>query len=346
MFEQAVRHLVEHQPHVLIADFLGHGVERHGREAGVQRPHHPRQYGAVADTRVEYPKRRRGRLQIAELEGNPVCDLGLLAAGRDEQEIFLPVVEKPEAGGRCVGRGGGAVDRLCGRRRPAWRGRRRATILRQIGADLVEGAGGDLCAVAQARHQLAIVDDAAPERGFGCARRAAIIPDFAENLIGGCAGLTLTFLDPHGDLARLSALAAIKGRPSSYVNHNRSGQQAWARAHRSLSVPPAAHRARREKNEISTGSVTRITTGASIMPVTTTTASGFCTCEPMPSDSAAGSRPTPATTQVISTGRSCNSPVRITALMRSMPSSMSWLNCERMIMPSITAMPNSAMKPI
>src|SRR5712671_3079919 len=114
---------------------------------------------------------------------------------------------------RSAGGVGCAVDRPCGRRRPAWRGRWRATILRQIGADLVEGAGGDLCAVAQSRHQLAIVDDAPPERGFGRARRAAIIPDLAENLIGGCAGLTLTFLDPHGDLARLSALAAIKGRP-------------------------------------------------------------------------------------------------------------------------------------
>ena len=67
----------------------------------------------------------------------------------------------------------------------------------------------------------------------------------------------------------------------------------------------------------------RITTGASIMPVTTTTASGFCTCEPMPCESAAGNSPTPATTQVINTGRSCNSPVRTTALMRSKPSSMS-----------------------
>jgi len=63
--------------------------------------------------------------------------------------------------------------------------------------------------------------------------------------------------------------------------------------------------------------VIRITSGASIMPVTTTIASGFCTCEPMPSDTAAGNSPTPATTQVISTGRSCNSPVRITARIRS-----------------------------
>ena len=73
----------------------------------------------------------------------------------------------------------------------------------------------------------------------------------------------------------------------------------------------------RENTEISTGSVTRMTIGASIMPVTTTTASGFCTCEPIPADSAAGNRPMPATTQVISTGRNCNSPVRITARIRS-----------------------------
>ena len=77
------------------------------------------------------------------------------------------------------------------------------------------------------------------------------------------------------------------------------------------------HRARRENTEISTGSVTRITSGASIMPVTTTTASGFCTCDPIPADSAAGNSPTPATTQVISTGRNCSSPVRITARIRS-----------------------------
>jgi len=82
------------------------------------------------------------------------------------------------------------------------------------------------------------------------------------------------------------------------------------------------------------------------MPATTTTASGFCTCDPIPADSAAGNSPTPATTQVISTGRICSWPVRITARTRCTPSSISWLYCDRMMMPSITAMPNSAMKPI
>ncbi|MEH2569602.1 hypothetical protein V1289_009229 [Bradyrhizobium sp. AZCC 2289] len=64
------------------------------------------------------------------------------------------------------------------------------------------------------------------------------------------------------------------------------------------------------------------------MPATTTTASGFCTCDPIPDDNAAGSRPMPATTHVIKTGRNCSSPVRRIALPRSMPSSMSWLYCE------------------
>ena len=67
----------------------------------------------------------------------------------------------------------------------------------------------------------------------------------------------------------------------------------------------------------------RMTAGASIMPPTTTTASGFCTCDPMPVDIAAGKRPTPAITQVISTGRICSSPVRRIAAVRSTPAAIS-----------------------
>ena len=43
----------------------------------------------------------------------------------------------------------------------------------------------------------------------------------------------------------------------------------------------------------------------------------FAPASRCPRDSAAGNSPTPATTQVINTGRSCNSPVRITARTRS-----------------------------
>ena len=66
-----------------------------------------------------------------------------------------------------------------------------------------------------------------------------------------------------------------------------------------------------------------MTMGASVMPPTTTMASGFCTCEPMPVETAAGNRPMPAITQVISTGRICSSPVRTTAAARSSPLSIS-----------------------
>ncbi len=82
----------------------------------------------------------------------------------------------------------------------------------------------------------------------------------------------------------------------------------------------------RKHNAINAGSVIRMSSGASAMPPTTTTASGFCTCDPMPEDSAAGSSPTPAMTQVISTGRICSSPVRNTAASGSIPSRTSWLN--------------------
>ena len=62
-------------------------------------------------------------------------------------------------------------------------------------------------------------------------------------------------------------------------------------------------RFRREKRSISTGITSKIKNGAKKLPPTTTTASGFWTCEPMPVEMAAGKRPTQATMQVIVTGR-------------------------------------------
>jgi hypothetical protein len=82
-------------------------------------------------------------------------------------------------------------------------------MLGQIGANLVERAGGDLGAVAQPRYQLAVVDDEPAESGFGRARRAAIVPALTETLIGGSGGgPALVFPDPHGDLLRLSSLGS------------------------------------------------------------------------------------------------------------------------------------------
>ena len=78
----------------------------------MHRPHHPRQHGAVADAGIEDAKRRRRRLQIAEFERDAVADLGLLAAGRDEQQVFLAVVEESEARRRDGVGGGRAVQRF------------------------------------------------------------------------------------------------------------------------------------------------------------------------------------------------------------------------------------------
>ena len=82
---------------------------------------------------------------------------------------------------------------------------------------------------------------------------------------------------------------------------------------------------RRENRSISTGNTKRIRNGASRIPPTTTSANGFCTCDPIPVEMAAGSRPTQAATQVIATGRICTSPVRTKAAPRSMPPSISRL---------------------
>jgi hypothetical protein len=97
MLEQAVGHFLERHPHVFVGDFLGDDVKRHGRKARVHRAHDPRQDGAVANASVEHPDRRGRGMDVGEFERDAVGDLGLLAAGRDEQEIFLPVVEEAEA---------------------------------------------------------------------------------------------------------------------------------------------------------------------------------------------------------------------------------------------------------
>src|SRR5215510_15284488 len=149
----------------------------------------------------------------------------------------------------------------------------------------------------------------------------------------------LVVLDHQQSHARRSGRCHMKSIPDRRIGGDHS-------AGASTAPSVAARGTRRENSRISTGSVTRMTIGASIMPPTTTTASGLCTCEPIPLDSAAGNRPTPAITHVISTGRICSSPVRRIAAVRSTPASIRALNCDRMMMPSIADIPNSAMKPI
>ena len=145
----------------------------------------------------------------------------------------MPVVEEAETSRRDIGRDRRAVDGL-GRERLVLRRRLRGAVLRQIGADLVERAGRDLGAVAQPRHQLAVVDDEAAEGGFGRMGRAAIVPDLAQDLVGGSgSALALAFLDPHGCSPRgFIRWLEIKGHSLGGVNHKSSGQNTWAYAHK------------------------------------------------------------------------------------------------------------------
>ena len=137
----------------------------------MHRAHHPRQHGAVADAGVEHPQRRRAGMDAAEFQPDPIGDHPLFAAGMDEQQVFLPVLEKPEiaAGIALFGR-----DLQAARRRhPARHGGR------DIGLDPVQRVDGDALALAQAMHQLAVIDRPAAEGRFRHIRLAAEFGDLA-----------------------------------------------------------------------------------------------------------------------------------------------------------------------
>ncbi len=184
MLEQPVRHLVERQADVLEAELLARDIERHMRKAAVHRAHHPRQHGAVAEAGVEYPQRRRPRMDAGELQRHPLRDHPLLAAGVDEQQIFLPVLEKPE-----IAAGVALLRRHleAARRRHATRRRGR-----DIGLDTIQRIDGDSLALAQPMHQLAVIDRAAAESRFRHIGLAAELGDLAQDLVvfhrAGCQG--------------------------------------------------------------------------------------------------------------------------------------------------------------
>ena len=238
MFEQAIGHFLERHPHVFVRDLLGDDIERHGRKARVHRPHDPRQNGAVADAGVEHPDRRRSGMDVGEFERDAMGDLGLLAAGRDEQEIFLPIVEEAEAGRgrvrlRLAARRGDEAGQACG----PWRGLQRGPAYGQKGADLLQRFRGDPRAVAKPRDELPVVDDAPSEGRFRGPRFATEIPDLAEDLLvrgayglRGAHGLALAKFETHAQF-RLSAPAQSQAAGLCGVNHNPSGRTEWAAAH-------------------------------------------------------------------------------------------------------------------
>ena len=189
MFEQPVGHLFEREPHILVADFLGHDVERHGRKASMQRPALP------ADNTVPSPT-PASKIRSAGGDG---CKLPSSSEIRLATSVFSLQVEtnsryfcrlsknRKPAGWMSVARRQPAVDRLRRQRDGLFCGASAngLRVFGQKGADLVQRAGGDPGAIAQARDQLAVIDDEPPEGGFGRLRRAAIFADFAENLVGG-----------------------------------------------------------------------------------------------------------------------------------------------------------------
>src|SRR5260221_1733728 len=196
MFEEAVGHLAQAEAHVLEADFLADDVERHRRETAVHLAHDAREHRAVAHAGIEQAHRRRPRMDLAELEPDAPRDHVLLAAGIDEEQVLLAVVEEAEVGFR-IGlrcghrgmlRGTGMDQRHQLRRRIA---DARAAMLRYEIVDAGEGLGGDARPVAQPRDELAVVDGAAAESRFGHARAPAKIRDASQKGTGSSPALYL-----------------------------------------------------------------------------------------------------------------------------------------------------------
>ena len=175
MLEQPVRHLFERQADVLEAQFLARDIERHMGEADVHRAHHPRQHGAVADAGIEDPQCRRPRMDGGQFQRDPLRDHPLFAAGVDEQQVFLAVLEETEIASRVALFG--RHHEPARRRHPAGRGGG------DIGLDAVQRIDGDPLALPQAVHQLAVIDRPPPERRLRHVGLAAEFGDLGENLV-------------------------------------------------------------------------------------------------------------------------------------------------------------------
>src|SRR5579864_9242788 len=117
MLEEAVGHFFEREANILEADLLADDVRRNRGKALMHRAHDARQHGAVANACVEDPEAWRMRMDVRELERYAIRDHPFLAAGIDEEQIFLPVVVEAEilVGGLC-GRLGGHGAQGWGRR--------------------------------------------------------------------------------------------------------------------------------------------------------------------------------------------------------------------------------------
>ena len=141
-------------------------------------------------------------MDVGELFGDAMRHLPFLAAGVDEEQILLPIVEKSEIAlgvGRLAGCGGGLCGRrLCGDRlqrrsggRPGFAGSFYHDwtwslwwVSSHEAMDAIERIGGDAAAVAEPRGELAVIDGPASEGRFGKSGLPTIVGDFLEQLLG------------------------------------------------------------------------------------------------------------------------------------------------------------------
>ena len=147
--------------------------------------HHAREHRAIAHAGIEDAYRRRPRMDLAQLEPDAARDHVLLAAGVDEQQVLLAVVEEAEVGfgirflrrRRRALHGSGVDQRHQLRRRIARAG---CAVLHHEIVDAGESFRRDACAIAQARDELAVFHRPAAESRLGHAGAAAKIRDTAQ----------------------------------------------------------------------------------------------------------------------------------------------------------------------
>src|SRR5262249_34395403 len=134
---------------------------------------------------IEYTNGRWLGMKMGELHADAARDHLLFAAGIDEQQVLLTVVEEAEVAGRSLLRwrlGGGDAGRGHPQQGPelGWACRCGDALGGEKGADAFQRFGGDARTVAQAGHELAVVDGAAAKGRFGHAGAAAEFRDAVQ----------------------------------------------------------------------------------------------------------------------------------------------------------------------
>src|SRR5262245_41512046 len=127
-------------------------------------------------------------MHIGDLKRDAAGDHPFFAAGIDEQQVLLPVVEEAEvalrvalAGRRRRGRGDGGAR--FARALDDGGTRDRGPVGLHEAADAVERLGGDAAAVAQPRSELAVIDGAPAEGRFRKSAVPAIVGDFLQQVL-------------------------------------------------------------------------------------------------------------------------------------------------------------------